>query len=96
MQLTIILFSNIISTIWKFKAARADREIKLLVTRCDICNNRITGAQDDLESQIDMLKETCDSPRLVLCNLCESEYQIPSWVNATNSRRSAITYDANV
>ena len=88
-ELTIILFTNIISTIWKFKAARADREIKLLVTRCDICNNRITRAQDDLESQIDILKETCDSPRLILCDLFESEYQIPSWVNATNSSRSA-------
>jgi hypothetical protein len=68
---------------------RADREIKLLVSRCDICNNRITGAEDDLESQIDMLKETYDSPRLVLCDLCQSEYLIPSWVNATNSSRAA-------
>jgi uncharacterized protein with PIN domain len=88
-ELTIILFTNIISTIWKFKAARADREIKLLVNRCDICNNRITGAQDDLESQIDILKETSDIPRLVLCDSCRSEYLIPSWVNVTNSSRSA-------
>ena len=88
-ELTIILFTNIISTIGKFKSARADREIKLLISRCDICNNHIRGAQDDLESQIDILKETSDSPRLVLCDSCQSEYLIPSWVNATNSSRSA-------
>lgn len=55
------MFTNTISTIWKLKAARADREIKLLVSRCDICNNRITEASDDLESQIDMLNEIDDS-----------------------------------
>ncbi|MGA8405112.1 MAG: hypothetical protein WB664_09875, partial [Nitrososphaeraceae archaeon] len=55
-----------ISIIWKLKAARADREIKILISRCDLCKNHITGAPDDLESQINMSKDTDDNPRLLL------------------------------
>ena len=80
MKLTIILFTNIIGTIWKLKAARADREIKILISRCDICNNHITGAPDDLESQIDMLKDIDDNPRLLLCSSCSRGYDIPSYL----------------
>ena len=28
---------------------------------------------------IDMLKDIVDSPRLVLCDSCQSEFLIPSW-----------------
>ena len=79
-ELTIILFTNSIIPIWKLKAARADREIKILISRCDICNNSIPGAPDDLESQIEMLKSTDNIPRLILCDSCQTEYQIPSWI----------------
>ena len=66
-------------TIWKLKAARADREIKILINRCDICNNHITAAPDDLESQIDMLNDIDDNPRLLLCSSCSREYDNPSY-----------------
>ena len=50
--------------------ARAEREIKILISRCDICDNHITGAPDDLEFQIDLSKDTDDNPRLLLCSSC--------------------------
>jgi hypothetical protein len=62
------------------KAAKVDREIKILVSRLDMCNNPIPGAPDDLESQLDRLKNTDDIPRLILCDSCQSEYLFPSWV----------------
>ena len=69
-------------TIWKLKAARADREIKILISRCDLCNNHITGAPDDLEYQINLSRDIDDNPRLLLCDPCQTEYLIPSWINA--------------
>ena len=77
---TIILFLNTISIIWKLKPARVDREIKILISRCDICENHIVGAPDDLEYQLDMLTNTDNIPRLILCDSCQTEYHIPSWV----------------
>ena len=55
--------------IWKRKAAREDREIKILVSRCDMCNNRIPGAPEDVESQLDKLIYTVKIPTLILCDL---------------------------
>jgi uncharacterized protein with PIN domain len=69
---------NAITTIWKLKAARADKEIRILINRCDICNNRIPRAPDDLESQIEMLQNTDNIPRLILCDSCQTEYRIPT------------------
>ena len=66
--------------IWKLKAAREDREIKILVSRCDMCNNRIPGAPEDVESQLEMLIHTDNIPRLILCDSCKTVYDIPSWV----------------
>jgi len=77
-----------IITIWKLKAAQADREIKILISRCDICNNQITEAADNLESQIDTSKDLDDDPRLLLCSLCSKEYNIPSycpWLRKSDS-----------
>ena len=74
--------------IWKVKQAREDREISILVSRCDICSNSIPGAPDDLESQIDMLKEVDENPRLMLCDRCQTEYLIPSWIQSNITNRS--------
>ena len=41
-----------------------NRELKILVSRCDICNNLITGAPDDLESQLEMSNDTDGNPRI--------------------------------
>ena len=54
-------------------------EVRILVNRCDICNNQLpeTAAGDDLEYRMDLLAEINDSfesehdksePRLILCN----------------------------
>jgi hypothetical protein len=54
-----------------------NREFKVVVNRCDTCNDRIICAED-VESYIDMLQEIDDSyessydklePRLLLCEL---------------------------
>ena len=45
-----------------------------------MCKNRITGAPEDVESQLDMLKNIDNIPRLILCDSCQIEYDIPSWV----------------
>ncbi|MGA7009508.1 MAG: hypothetical protein WB612_07185 [Nitrososphaeraceae archaeon] len=67
-----------------------DSEVRILVNRCDICNNQLpeTAAGDDLEYRMDLLAEINDSfesehdksePRLILCNRCSEEYMIPSY-----------------
>jgi hypothetical protein len=45
-----------------------------------MCNNRIPGAPEDVESQLEMLKNIDNIPRLILCDSCKTEYGIPSWV----------------
>lgn len=56
---------------------------------CDICNDRLTQCPDDIEERIDMLDELNNSyedeydkqePKLLLCNYCIKEYQIPSFI----------------
>ncbi len=65
----------------------ADREIRILVNRCDICNNPLpqTPENDNLEYRMDMLAEINDSfesvhdksePKLLLCERCSAEYMI--------------------
>lgn len=64
-----------------------DREISILVSKCDICNNLLpeTPENDNLEYHIDGLAEINDSfesvhdksePKLVLCARCSDEYMI--------------------
>lgn len=62
--------------------------LSVRVHKCDICNDHITEAPDNIESLIDILKEIDDSyeseydkrePTLLLCNYCKKEYQIPSY-----------------
>ena len=66
---------------------RADRDAKVVINRCDICNDPLNCA-DVIESQIDMLQEIDDSyeseydkhePRLLLCDYCTKEYLIPAY-----------------
>lgn len=58
---------------------KTDKDFKIVVNRCDICDDRLECA-DDIESQIDMLQELDDSyesecdkttyydgPKLLLC-----------------------------
>ena len=66
-----------------------DSEVRILVNRCDICNNQIpeTAAGDNLEYRMDVLAEIDNSfesehdksePKLLLCNRCSDEYMISS------------------
>jgi hypothetical protein len=63
------------------------KSISLRIHKCDICDDRL-GVIDDLENQIDIIKEIDDSyeseyekhePKLLLCNYCQKEYLIPSY-----------------
>ena len=67
-----------------------DREVKILVNRCDICNNELpeTGANDNLEYRMDIITEINNSfesehdktePRLMLCKRCSEEFMVPSF-----------------
>jgi hypothetical protein len=71
-----------ISRAWRLREARIDRATKILVIRCDICENPIPGLPDNFELRIDALNEMndMDEPRLLLCNNCKKQYDIPSWI----------------
>ncbi|MFI5407109.1 MAG: hypothetical protein ACHQ1D_11445 [Nitrososphaerales archaeon] len=66
-----------------------DREIRILVNRCDICNNQLpqTPENDNLVYRMDVLAEINDSfesvhdksePKLLLCAKCSAEFMISS------------------
>ena len=64
-----------------------DRDTKIIIKRCDLCNNPIP-CHNDIEVTINMLQEIDDSyesendkhePRLLLCEYCKNEYQIPGY-----------------
>jgi hypothetical protein len=66
---------------------RVDRDTKIVVKTCDLCNNPIP-CHEDIEIKIDMLQEIDDSyeseydkhePSLILCDFCKKEYQIPGY-----------------
>ncbi|MGC2427707.1 MAG: hypothetical protein WA421_11780 [Nitrososphaeraceae archaeon] len=67
-----------------------DREVKILVNRCDICNTELpeTAASESLAYRMDVLAEMNNSfesvhdksePKLLLCTRCSEEYMIPSY-----------------
>jgi hypothetical protein len=69
----------------------SDKEFKVVINRCDICDDRLE-CQDDMERQIDRLDEIdnsyeseadrttyYDGPKLLLCDYCSKEYMIPGY-----------------
>jgi hypothetical protein len=65
-----------------------DKFTKVIVNRCDICDEHLAEAPDDMQSHIDMLQELDDSyeseydkhePGLLLCDYCQKEYIIPGY-----------------
>lgn len=40
-----------------------------------MCSNRIPGAPEDVESQLEMLKNIDNIPRLILGDSCKTEYE---------------------
>ena len=64
-----------------------DKDLKIIVNRCDICSDRIM-CSDDIEAQICRWEETNGSfewendkagPRLLLCGYCQKENLIPAY-----------------
>jgi hypothetical protein len=71
----------------KVRQFYADRLVKVVYNRCDICDYRLV-CQDDIESKIDMQDEINASyldeydmpePRLLLCDYCQKEYMIQGY-----------------
>jgi hypothetical protein len=65
----------------------ADRLVKVVYNRCDICDERLI-CSDDIESKIEALDEINGSyldeydkqePRLLVCEYCQKEYMIPGY-----------------
>jgi hypothetical protein len=65
--------------------------VRLLVSRCDICNE-ICKVPDDFEERMNILDEIDNSfesdydkstyecgPKLILCDYCKKEYLLPSY-----------------
>jgi hypothetical protein len=68
------------------------KNIKLLVYRCDICNDDLTQVPDNFEESMKIIDEVDDSferecdkstyecgPKLILCDYCKNEYLLPSY-----------------
>ena len=80
---------NVLHLNLKYTSAYTDREIRILVNRCDICNNKLpqTPENDNLEYRMDVQAEINNSfesaqdksePKLLLCARCSDEYMISS------------------
>jgi hypothetical protein len=52
---------NIISSIWHFRTAKIDKDAKINVFRCDLCDSLIPEAPEDLQYQIDKIDEINNS-----------------------------------
>jgi hypothetical protein len=82
-----------ISTLWNLRPPNKDKPFKAVIYRCDICDGMIPEAPDNFEAQMQMLDDIDNSfeseldrstyesgPKLTLCNYCQKEYLIPSWI----------------
>jgi hypothetical protein len=68
------------------------KNIKLLVYRCDICNDDLVHVPDNFEENMKVINEIDNSyeseydkstfvsgPKLLLCDYCKNEYKLPSY-----------------
>lgn len=69
-----------------------DKNLKLLVYKCDMCNEGLTQLPDNFEQLMKVKDEIDDSfesnydkstyeqgPKLLLCNNCKKEYLLPGY-----------------
>ena len=56
-----IIWTSTINSVWYFTAAHLDRDAKVIINGCDICNVPIPEPSDDLQYQIDKLNEIDNS-----------------------------------
>ena len=61
---------------------------RILISRCDLCNDELPKEADNIQSRINILDEIDNSyeseydkqePKLLLCSYCSKEYNIPSY-----------------
>jgi uncharacterized protein with PIN domain len=61
---------------------------RILISRCDLCNDELPKEADNIQYRINLLDEIDDSyeseydkhePRLLLCSSCKKEYMIPNY-----------------
>jgi hypothetical protein len=83
-----------IRSLWNLRPSNTDREFKAVIHRCDICDAPIPEAPENFEAEIQTLDEIDNSfeseldrstyeqgPKLILCDYCQKEYLIPSWLS---------------
>ena len=71
-----------------------DKKVRILVSRCDLCNEQLLQTPDNLNLQAhmkiideidDSFESDCDKstyeygPKLLLCDYCQKEYLLPSY-----------------
>ena len=81
--------NNTPPTITKTKRIPRDKDAeRILISRCDLCNDELPKEADNIQYRINVLDEIDDSyeseydkhePRLLLCSSCKKEYMIPSY-----------------
>jgi hypothetical protein len=70
------------SRVWNFRPSRADKNTKILVSKCDICGEPVKEGLHDTEGRTGTLREIGydkDEPRLMVCDHCQKEYLISGY-----------------
>lgn len=70
-----------------------DKDFKILAIKCDLCDDRLIDCSDNFHAQTLILDEIDNSfesdldkstylhgPKLILCDYCQKEYLVPSYV----------------
>ena len=77
-----------------YKQRGTDKDTRILISRCDLCNDKLPKEADNIQYRINVLDEIDDSfeseydkhePRLLLCSYCIKEYKIPSYLKNSGS-----------
>jgi hypothetical protein len=72
------IYKQNITTLWNLRPPRSDRDTSIVINRCDLCDEHLIDAPDDIETTIDVLDEIDNSyeseydkhePRLLLMQL---------------------------
>jgi uncharacterized protein with PIN domain len=67
----------------------SERDTRILISRCDLCNEQLPKEADNIQYHINLLDEIADSfeseydkhePKLLLCSHCTNEYNIPNYL----------------
>ena len=76
-----------------YKQRSSDKDTRILVSHCDLCNDELPKEADNIQYRINVLDEIDNSfeseydkhePWLLLCSFCSKEYNIPSYHDLTS------------